>query len=434
VHAAPAGVTLLTEIRGGLPTLLRRQISRKPLTVTDLNMALVPPMWRRAVLDNPALDGAADRDAYVMCLLTQLHGAARRQDIFAEPSLRWTDPRAPLLDGPDWAAPSPHRRPGPPGTDGHRRRAARRARLGRSGGGRPRLECTAMDPRLHLALLERCYEDDVVEEVRELRWDRRPERYDDLLAVEIPDDVDAAEWTTGADLFGALPDGTDEYVRSLAGIEAYQSLEMVYLKWSEVDDLTPLTKLPALELLWIEVATGVDLTPLLACTGLKRLRVEGIIRSGPTGDDVLHELAARGVQVDDLVPSRSTTLPPFTDPILKLVVLNELDRAGTIDLPKTYFFDDNAFDDDNLDRLMAIELTQEQLDSIESLDWDPSVSRDAVFLVWQQWDGESDEFDITDLTGLDALRNLRDLRIGWSLENIPDDLATILRDRGVRVR
>ncbi|WP_192580527.1 Tn3 family transposase [Micromonospora sp. ALFpr18c] len=104
LHAAPAGVTLLTEIRGGLPTLLRRQISRKPLTTADLNMALVPPMWRRAVLDNPALDGAADRDAYVMCLLTQLHGALRRRDIFAEPSQRWTDPRARLLDGPDWAA------------------------------------------------------------------------------------------------------------------------------------------------------------------------------------------------------------------------------------------------------------------------------------------------------------------------------------------
>jgi len=101
LHAAPAGATLLTEIRGGLPTLLRRQTGRKPLTAADLNMALVPPMWRRAVLDNPALDGAADRDAYVMCLLTQLHAALRRRDVFAEPSLRWTDPRVRLLDSPD---------------------------------------------------------------------------------------------------------------------------------------------------------------------------------------------------------------------------------------------------------------------------------------------------------------------------------------------
>lgn len=104
LHAAPDGVTLLTELRDRLPALLRRQVSRTPVTAADLNMALVPPMWRRAVLNNPALAGAADRDAYVMCLLTQLHGALRRRDVFAEPSRRWTDPRARLLDGPDWAA------------------------------------------------------------------------------------------------------------------------------------------------------------------------------------------------------------------------------------------------------------------------------------------------------------------------------------------
>lgn len=67
-------------------------------------MALVPPMWRRAVLNNPALAGAADRDAYVMCLLTQLHAALRRRDLFAHPLLRWADPRAKLLDGADWNA------------------------------------------------------------------------------------------------------------------------------------------------------------------------------------------------------------------------------------------------------------------------------------------------------------------------------------------
>jgi hypothetical protein len=65
LHAAPAGVALLTEIRGRLPGLLRRQVGRKPLAAADLNLALVPPMWRRAVLDNPQLDGAADHDAYV---------------------------------------------------------------------------------------------------------------------------------------------------------------------------------------------------------------------------------------------------------------------------------------------------------------------------------------------------------------------------------
>src|SRR5207244_3311089 len=51
LYAAPAGVTLLTEIRGNLPGLLRRRVSRKPLSASDLNMGLVAPMWRRAVLD-----------------------------------------------------------------------------------------------------------------------------------------------------------------------------------------------------------------------------------------------------------------------------------------------------------------------------------------------------------------------------------------------
>jgi hypothetical protein len=45
LHAAPAGVALLTEIRGRLPGLLRRQVGRKPLAAADLNLALVPPMW-----------------------------------------------------------------------------------------------------------------------------------------------------------------------------------------------------------------------------------------------------------------------------------------------------------------------------------------------------------------------------------------------------
>jgi len=102
--AAPDGTDLLIEVKGRLPGLLRRRVDQKPLAEADLTMALVPPMWRRAVLNNPALDSAADRDAYVMCLLTQLHAALRRRDLFADPSLRWADPRAKLLDGADWGA------------------------------------------------------------------------------------------------------------------------------------------------------------------------------------------------------------------------------------------------------------------------------------------------------------------------------------------
>jgi NADPH-dependent 2,4-dienoyl-CoA reductase/sulfur reductase-like enzyme len=53
-------------------------------------------MWRRAVLNNPQLVGTADPDAYVMCLLTHLHATLRRHDKFADPSLRWVDPRSRL--------------------------------------------------------------------------------------------------------------------------------------------------------------------------------------------------------------------------------------------------------------------------------------------------------------------------------------------------
>jgi SAM-dependent methyltransferase len=102
LQAAPAGRELLAEIHR-LPELLSRRISQKPLGEADLNMNLVTGTWRRAVLANPALDGAADRDAYVMCLLTQLTAALRRRDIFAYPSLRWGDPRAQLLDGAEWS-------------------------------------------------------------------------------------------------------------------------------------------------------------------------------------------------------------------------------------------------------------------------------------------------------------------------------------------
>lgn len=44
-----------------------------------------------------------DRDAYVVCVLEQLHRALNRREVFAAPSNRWADPR-PALDGPRWQA------------------------------------------------------------------------------------------------------------------------------------------------------------------------------------------------------------------------------------------------------------------------------------------------------------------------------------------
>jgi hypothetical protein len=127
-----------------------------------------------------------------------------------------------------------------------------------------------MDPYLHLALLDNASNDEVVKEVRRLPWDRRSERYNDLLAAAVPDGVSKVEWTDRAAFSAAVPDGMDGRIRALAGIERHQQLQKVYLERSEVEDLTPLTKLPALELLWVNVADGVELSPLLACERLKR--------------------------------------------------------------------------------------------------------------------------------------------------------------------
>jgi TnpA family transposase len=100
--AAPAGERLLAEVRR-LPELARRRVRTRHLSHDEVTASLVPAEWQRAVYRNPGLPaGAADRDAYVLCILEQLHRALRRRDIFASPSVRWADPRAQLLDGDGW--------------------------------------------------------------------------------------------------------------------------------------------------------------------------------------------------------------------------------------------------------------------------------------------------------------------------------------------
>jgi hypothetical protein len=72
-----------------LPELAARRVKAKPLLPGDIDAALVPPVWKRAVYANPDLPaGAVDRDAYVVCVLEQLHKALRVRDVYAVPSLR----------------------------------------------------------------------------------------------------------------------------------------------------------------------------------------------------------------------------------------------------------------------------------------------------------------------------------------------------------
>lgn len=105
--ASPAGAAVLAAVRM-LPGLALRRVKVKPLLPDEIDAALVPPMWNRAVYANPEVPtGAVDRDAYVLCVLELLYKALRVRDVFAVCSHRWSDPRAQLLDGPAWEAVRP---------------------------------------------------------------------------------------------------------------------------------------------------------------------------------------------------------------------------------------------------------------------------------------------------------------------------------------
>lgn len=287
-----------------------------------------------------------------------------------------------------------------------------------------------MDPCLRLALLESDYLNDAVAEIRERPVEELKARYTEVLALEVSADADEASWTDEADLWDALPDGADGIIRSLAGIEGFPGLRTLNLRESEVSRLGPLTALPALQLLWIGVPPDVDVTPLLACNQLKRVRVGCAAGLSPAGHEVLAALAARGVQVDNFLPDPVEAAAPFSDPILKLAVLDRL--QDSVELPPVYFFDEFRFDEGNLARLMTVAIPQAALDTVDTLGWLAGGGHATAHMVWHQWDGESDEFYIRSLAGLEALRNLRELNL-TPLPVLPEHQIAQLRSRGIRV-
>jgi len=102
--AAQGGKRVLAAVRK-LPALTRHKPAKRPLKPHKIDAELVPRTWRPAVFANPALpEGTVDRDAYVVCVLEQLHRALSRRDVYATPSNRWSDPRARLLVGAQWEA------------------------------------------------------------------------------------------------------------------------------------------------------------------------------------------------------------------------------------------------------------------------------------------------------------------------------------------
>nr|WP_157864981.1 hypothetical protein [Streptomyces prasinopilosus] len=105
---APAGRRILKAVRRP-PALSRRRAKDRPLLPIEVDAELVPAMWKRALFSHTKLPrgGAADRDAYVVCVLERLHRALHRREVSAAPSNLWAGPRARLLDGSRWEAMRP---------------------------------------------------------------------------------------------------------------------------------------------------------------------------------------------------------------------------------------------------------------------------------------------------------------------------------------
>lgn len=98
---ADAEAAPVLAVMKALPALLR---GRRRLTRADIDQALVQGSWRDLVFGRrPAPDGAIDKGAYVLCVLTQFHRHLKRASIYAEASGRWRDPRSLLLAGRAWA-------------------------------------------------------------------------------------------------------------------------------------------------------------------------------------------------------------------------------------------------------------------------------------------------------------------------------------------
>ena len=78
--SASGGAKVMAAVRT-LPELAVRKIKSKPLLAAEVDAALVPPVWRRAVYDRPDLhEGAAARAAYGVCVLGQTDTATRMRD------------------------------------------------------------------------------------------------------------------------------------------------------------------------------------------------------------------------------------------------------------------------------------------------------------------------------------------------------------------
>lgn len=74
--------------------------SRKQL-LDEAPLDIVSNPWKRLVFDK---EDRVTKRGYTLCFLDKLQDSLRRRDIYVENSDRWGDPRAKLLQGPEWQA------------------------------------------------------------------------------------------------------------------------------------------------------------------------------------------------------------------------------------------------------------------------------------------------------------------------------------------
>ena len=96
-------------------------------------------------------------------------------------------------------------------------------------------------------------------------------------------------WSEGCSAWAAVDEGL-RIILSLQGLP--RLVEEIEIE-SEVSDLSPLARLPALQVVRLGVAEGADLAPLLAVHTLTEVELTG----AEEGDPVVEELRARGVEV-----------------------------------------------------------------------------------------------------------------------------------------
>jgi TnpA family transposase len=80
---------------------LRSIEGQKNPVMKEAPIAVVKKSWVKLVI---GADGEIDRKAYTFCVLQCLRSALRCRDIFVQPSLRYCDPHAKLLQGAAWEA------------------------------------------------------------------------------------------------------------------------------------------------------------------------------------------------------------------------------------------------------------------------------------------------------------------------------------------